>query len=850
MDDRFLPDLSTSLPPWLKRSAFLAPEYLSLKSQAWLDHIPFAFALTELLQPRSFVELGVYAGDSYCAFCQAMQWLGVTARCHGIDAWQGDPNIGGVADDVYQELRAHHDPKYGSFSTLIRSTFQKAASRFAARSIDLLHIDGCHTYDAARQDWETWRPRLSERGVVLFHDTQVRRQDFGVWRLWEELSAVHPHVEFLHGHGLGVLLVGEEVPPTVRQLADLPAEEMEMMRGMYAALGRGVLREYEARKMRQAQALSVPGSAWDGTAHEAPPRPIPSHDKACQKDKPCAALSTIGEAEPRGSSVPGRAWDGGCPSWLLRPWRALKLAFRLGPRRLLQLRRSGLFDRDHYVSQCPDAASSPLTHYLTQGWRRGLNPHPLFDTAYYLNRSPDVAQAGLNPLLHYLTHGGKETRQPHPCFDPEFYAQQVPDLEGLPPLVHYLKHGYDLDPHPLFDRAFYRRQCPHTRNPLVHYLTEGAAHGFDPHPLFDSSFYRDSNPDVARAGQNPLAHFLTHGWRERRDPSPSFSMDNYAEAYPEAQGTNPLLHHLQAQQLSSFPSSITANVPATAQDLAQAEQMLGKDTFAAVSVQLTIGAVLYRNSPDELRDFLDSILPMEDVRLVLHANSPVDEQSLREIAAVIDMKVSQSGENLGFARAQNRLMAQAFAAGAAYYLAANPDGFFHPECLRHLLRMARQQEGKALIEGMQFPSEHPKQYDPRTLDTGWASGACLLIPRVIWETIGGFDENFFLYGEDVDYSWRARRAGFAVKICPPALFCHDTTDRRPCPERERAMLLAGRYLAWKWGDAAFQQWTERELASKGCGPLPELSTVVPTPERGNESIGDFAHLFLFSPARW
>jgi glycosyltransferase involved in cell wall biosynthesis len=212
-------------------------------ASAWIEHAPFAFWIVEALKPRRLVELGTYAGFSYLAFCQAVRRSALDTACVAIDTWEGDVHSGRYGPNVLRGLRRRHDRKYGAFSRLIQSTFDGANPDFADRSIDLLHIDGLHTYEAVKHDFETWLPKLSDRAVVLFHDSNVRNVDFGVFRLWEELQTRFPGFEFRHGFGLGVLGVGRALPKALTDLFDAAKnpEEAETIRLIYAGLGRAVL---------------------------------------------------------------------------------------------------------------------------------------------------------------------------------------------------------------------------------------------------------------------------------------------------------------------------------------------------------------------------------------------------------------------------------------------------------------------------------------------------------------------------------------------------------------------------------------------------------------------------------
>ena len=237
--------------PALASAAFLPLRYRAGRQRTWSGHLPFARDLVASLRPRLLVELGTHYGESYFGFCQSIVETGCDCTCYAVDTWVGDPHSLAYGREVYDDVEQHNSEQYGAFSHLLRSTFDDALAKFTEESIDLLHIDGLHTYDAVKTDFETWRCKLSDRAVVLFHDTVETQRDFGVYRLWAELSPNFPSFNFEHGHGLGILAVGSQPPPAFLDFLRTANAKPAATRGLFAALGRRVLLETEKRWLNQ-----------------------------------------------------------------------------------------------------------------------------------------------------------------------------------------------------------------------------------------------------------------------------------------------------------------------------------------------------------------------------------------------------------------------------------------------------------------------------------------------------------------------------------------------------------------------------------------------------------------------
>lgn len=213
--------------------------------------------------------------------------------------------------------------------------------------------------------------------------------------------------------------------------------------------------------------------------------------------------------------------------------------------------RSKFFDPDWYARQAvrkfgrrPRGAFNLVRHYLELGWRRGLEPHPMFSTRYYLARAQDVAQSGLCPLVHFLRSGMAEGRDPHPLFLTRWYCDKNRDVAIENAAAHFLAFGCGegRDPHPLFSSAFYA-----TRNPdavafpggvFLHFLRHGAMEGRRPHPLFDPLWYRRAYGAARAWHDNPLADLVMSALGVERDPNPLFQSVWYRAQHRDLQGSD------------------------------------------------------------------------------------------------------------------------------------------------------------------------------------------------------------------------------------------------------------------------------------------------------------------------
>ncbi len=196
---------------------------------------------------------------------------------------------------------------------------------------------------------------------------------------------------------------------------------------------------------------------------------------------------------------------------------------------------------------------------------------------------------------------------------------------------------------------------------------------------------------------------------------------------------------------------------------------------------LDLSLVTY-NSSSWLDGFFKSLqdqeLPLAQIRILVRDNGSSDDTltHIRKWSEELGERCGgfqvEAGENVGFGRGHNRNLERA---RAPLFLVSNVDLSFEADALSRLVRAAEADaEQVASWEMRQKPYEHPKVYDPVSLETRWSSHACVLFRREALLAVGGYEERLFLYGEDVELSYRLRDAGYTLRYVPSAVCWHYT----------------------------------------------------------------------------
>ncbi|MET4120483.1 N-acetylglucosaminyl-diphospho-decaprenol L-rhamnosyltransferase [Bradyrhizobium sp. JR4.1] len=204
-----------------------------------------------------------------------------------------------------------------------------------------------------------------------------------------------------------------------------------------------------------------------------------------------------------------------------------------------------------------------------------------------------------------------------------------------------------------------------------------------------------------------------------------------------------------------------------------------------------------------------------------------------------EVELIEAKENLGFARGVNLAATRA---SAEFLLLLNPDTVVLDRAIERLVQFARLRPGHGLYGGRAVKRDgtlelsscwalptvwsmtcfalglttafrHSPWFDPESMadwrrdtvrEVGIVTGCLLLAPHNVWQELNGFDERYFMYGEDADLAFRARRAGFRPIICPESCIVHDVgkasatrADKLLLLFKGKATLMRDHFSGWR-----------------------------------------------------
>ena len=492
-----------------------------------------------------------------------------------------------------------------------------------------------------------------------------------------------------------------------------------------------------------------------------------------------------------------------------------------------RLRKFGYLKDLHYELDASDLdclISQTVPFHLDTFYQKAFSYPDIFDLSFYKKKYNLKFDKKRELLEHFCVNGWLKGYDPHPYIHSKFiklFYKLSSDSSGLAAFLELVQTKFI--PNALIKKPinfFELSKCLDTFD----VVQQSQLFSIDIKRLT-----RERYSIIRHVKMSALKHLYLFGLEEN-----VLSKNGYFKEFflPRLAGINDYeflsgqAQPLELTSSSSDPSSNTINI--------KENKLVDK---------LLIGVVLYCNTPNEINRLLKSILnnlcnQLSEVLIVFYDNSPnqnrlnlldLDQSKLDSL----NIELIHDSTNCGFSVAHNRMMKICFSKQNFMYLGLNPDGYLLPGSLERAHTFLTHKQKPFLCEMNTEPIAHPKWYDPKTGLTDWVSGVAFFIDEAAFNLLEGFDNNFPMYCEDVDLSFRAYGCGVGLYVTPFFGFYHDTTDRiygkTQNSWRSVKSLIGEWYLCMKWGNLVRGRDLEKLMLSRGINfsDLPERPKRVP-----------------------
>ena len=221
-------------------------------------------------------------------------------------------------------------------------------------------------------------------------------------------------------------------------------------------------------------------------------------------------------------------------------------------------------------------------------------------------------------------------------------------------------------------------------------------------------------------------------------------------------------------------------------------------------------SIVTHNSEKWIDSFFSSLCdqkyPIKKLRIYVVDNASIDQTVEKllswkaRLTGAVDRFTIIESANVGFGCGHDKAIRLST---ADFILITNIDIIFTNDAITNVVAAAGC-DGSNLVASWEFrqvPYEHPKYYDPVTLETNWSSHACVLLRRSAYMQSGGYEPEIFMYGEDVELSYRLRSYGYQLKYCPSAVVKHFTYEyeNQVKPLQFSGSTLANAYIRLRFG---------------------------------------------------